>query len=39
MTKQNEMTYYECKYRSDDHLTGGQGDLADLYPQMRSGNS
>jgi hypothetical protein len=23
----------------DDHLNGGHGDLADLYPQMRSGNS
>jgi hypothetical protein len=35
MIRQKEITYKECSYRSDGHLTDGQGDLADLYPQMR----
>jgi hypothetical protein len=39
MRKQKEIAYKKCSYMSDDHLTGSQGNLADLYPQMRYGNS
>jgi hypothetical protein len=39
MIKMRDITYKRCSYRGDDFLTGGQGDLADLYLQMRSGNS